>query len=107
MGCMMLSGLLLRVLALCVVNRACVCFVYASLCDVVCVAAVSFCSCVFRCVCACCLRCIVMFDGVLLLCVFACVWVCCVCFVCLCDLCVSVLNGVIWFCCCVLVCVRV
>ena len=60
----------LCVLVLCVVIRACVCFVCALLCDVVGVADVS--------VCSCCLRRTVMFEGSLMLRVFACVWVCCV-----------------------------
>ena len=61
--------------------------------------------CVNRCVCACCLKFIVMFDCVLLLCVFACVLG----VLCLFSVFVSfviVLNGVIWFGCCVLACVR-
>ena len=61
--------------------------------------------CVFECVCACCLRCTLMFEGVLLLCVFACVWVCCACLMCLRALCVGVLSGVLWFGCRIIVCV--
>ena len=57
------------VLVLCAVNRACFCFVCDLPCDDVCVAAVSACLCVFECVCACCLKVTVMFDGLLLLCV--------------------------------------
>ena len=38
---------------------------------------------------------------------FACAWVYYACFVCLCDLCVSVLGGVLWFGCCIIVCVYV
>ena len=94
----MLSGLCLCVLVLRTVSPACVCFVCALVCDVVYVAAASVYLCVLICVWACCLRLAVMFDGLLLLlCVFACVWVCCVCLRCLCDLCVSVLSGVLWF----------
>ena len=103
----MLYGLCLCVLVLCVVSSACVCFVCALLCDVVCVAAVSVYWCASKCVCAWCLRCTAMFEGLLLLCVVACAWVCCACSVCLCALCVSVLSGVLWFGCCIIVCVWV
>ena len=104
MGCVMLHGLLLCELVLCVVSRACACFVCGLLCSVVCAAAVSVSMCVCLNVCACCLRCAVLFEGLLLLCVLACAWVRCACFVCLCDLCVSVLNSVLWFGCCIIVC---
>ena len=65
-------------LVLCAVSSAGVCFVCALLC-VVCAAAVPVCLCVFKCVCAGCLICTVMFEGLSLLCVFACAWVCCAC----------------------------
>ena len=79
----------------------------ALLCDVVCLAAASVCLCVLERVCACSLRCALVFEGVLLLYVFACVWVCCACLVCLCELCVSALSGVLWFGCGIIVCVCV
>ena len=81
----------------------CVCFVCALLCVV---GAADVSACVLKCVCAGCLRCTVMFEG-LLLCVFACAWVCGACLVCLCAVCVSVLSGVLWFGRCIIVCVCV
>ena len=40
------------------------------------------------------LICTVLFEGLLLLCASACAWVYNACLLCLCALCVSVLNGV-------------
>ena len=68
--CVFRVWLIVRVSVVCVLLR-----------DVVCVAAASVCFRVCTFVCACCLRCAVMFEGLLLLCVFACVWVCCACLV--------------------------